>query len=71
MEGDTLDLNVFHFSFSDDSLPGWENELAMSDTDLVSCAEALENEEIEDNQVSRIERGWPARYCDKRGMQRL
>jgi len=57
MEGDTLDLNVFHFSFSDDSLPGWENELAMSDTDLVSCAEALENEEIEDNQVSRIERG--------------
>lgn len=44
MESDTPNLNVVHFSFSDDSLPEWENELGVSDTDLVSC---VENEEIE------------------------
>ena len=47
MESDTPNLNVVHFSFSDDSLPEWENELGVSDTDLVSCAEAVEKEEIE------------------------
>ena len=38
-------LNVVHFSFLDDtcSLPEWENELGVSDTVLVSCAEAVEN----------------------------
>lgn len=47
MESDTPDLNVVHFIFSDDSLPEWENELGVSETDLVSCAEAVENEAIE------------------------
>lgn len=47
MEGDTPDFNVFHFSFLDDTLPNWEKEIELSDTELLSCAEAQVNEAIE------------------------
>ena len=47
MEGDTPDFNVFHFSFLDDTLPNWEKEIELSDTELLSCAEAQVKEAIE------------------------
>ena len=47
MEDDTPDFNVFHFSFLDDTLPNWEKETELSDTELLSCAEAQVNEAIE------------------------
>ena len=47
MEGDTPDFNVFHFSFLDDTLPNWEKEIELSDTELLSCAEAQVNEAVE------------------------
>ena len=40
MEGDTPDFNVFDFSFLADTLPNWEKEIELSDTELISCAEA-------------------------------
>ena len=47
MESDTPDFNVFHFSFLGDTLPDWEKEIELSDTELISCAEAQVNEAIE------------------------
>ena len=31
-----LDFNAYNFSFSDNNFPDWENELGVSDTNLVS-----------------------------------
>ena len=39
-QGDVPDFNVFHFSFLDDTLPDWEKEIELSDTELIFCAEA-------------------------------
>ena len=34
------DFNVFHISFLDDTLPDWEKEIELLDTELIFCAEA-------------------------------
>jgi len=48
MEEDCLpDFSVFDFSFVDDTVPDCGKELECSDAELVSCLEAVENEEIE------------------------